>query len=404
MKIIILNSHPIQYFTPLYKYGSANSGDLEVWYCSDESLKGNYDPGFSKKIKWDIDLLQGYNYRFFKNSSPKPSIHNGFFGLINLGIIKALFKEPKSIVIIHGWGYVTHVLTIIFAKMFGHEVALRAETPNKQEDLKPRLLTRLKHLYLRFLFLFVKTFLYIGQENKQFYLRLGQKGKKFIFAPYSVDNERFQQESNQLSKSEAKAFLNIPQQSFAILFCGKYIDKKRPLDLLKAFKLANVTTSVLVLLGEGELRQEIEEYIQNQQLQNNVILTGFINQSDLYKYYKAADVFVMCSGLGETWGLSVNEAMNFGLPLIISDTTGCASDLVKSNGYIFPTGDIAKLAYFIQKMSNSNIEKRMVMAAESLRIINNYSFQVIIENLKKLINTNNGCEGDSNINLKSNKQ
>ncbi len=67
----------------------------------------------------------------------------------------------------------------------------------------------------------------------------------------------------------------------------------------------------------------------------NVHLTGFINQSVIPKYYAIGDAFVMCSQEGETWGLSVNEAMNFALPIVVSDMVGCSEDLVEEgqNGY-----------------------------------------------------------------------
>lgn len=387
MKTIILNSHPIQYFAPLYKYWAENSPDVEIWYCSDESLASNFDPGFNKKIKWDIDLLKGYNYRFLKNYAIRPSIYNGFWGLINIGIFKRLYKEPKSLIIIHGWAYFTHVLTIIFAKLLGHKVALRAESPYKQEQMKPRLLTSLKHLYLRFLFLFIDKFLYIGEENKKFYLSLGQNQKNLIFAPYAVDNAKFQQEATLLSKNQAREKLNISPDNFVVLFCGKYIFKKRPLDLIHAFKLAELDNSKLIMLGEGELRPQMEKTIDAQKMQGKVILTGFVNQSNLYQYYQAADVFVMCSGLGETWGLSVNEAMNFRLPLIISDTTGCATDLVNNNGYIFPLGSIEKLSELLQKIEKDGDEERKSMGDISLKIIDNYSFKTIVENINNCFKT-----------------
>ena len=54
----------------------------------------------------------------------------------------------------------------------------------------------------------------------------------------------------------------------------------------------------------------------------------------------------MCSGLGETWGLSVNEAMNFGLPLVVSETCDSSQDLeiIGTNGYIFKEGNIQELS------------------------------------------------------------
>ena len=103
--VIFINSHPIQYFAPMYKYMNEHAVNTKAWYCSDESIKGGLDKQFGVDVKWDIPLLEGYAYRFFKNYSWKPSHANGFFGLINLGIITQLFKIPKSVIIVHGWNY-----------------------------------------------------------------------------------------------------------------------------------------------------------------------------------------------------------------------------------------------------------------------------------------------------------
>src|SRR5207244_8617547 len=130
-----------------------------------------------------------------------------------------------------------------------------------------------------------------------------------------------------------------------ILYSGKYINKKRPLDVLKAFMALNKPDYWLIMVGEGELRKEMEALIRDNNVRN-VILTGFVNQSVIPEYYAISDVFVMCSDIGETWGLSVNEAMNFNLPVVISDLTGCSYDLVYDgiNGYTYKTGDVNDLA------------------------------------------------------------
>ena len=85
-----------------------------------------------EKVKWDIPLLEGYNYQFIKNNSWSPSIHKGFLGLQNWAVIRMLHKQPKSIIIIHGWAYLTNILAIVFGKIFGHTICLRAETPWNQ--------------------------------------------------------------------------------------------------------------------------------------------------------------------------------------------------------------------------------------------------------------------------------
>lgn len=381
-KIIFINSHPIQYFAPLYKKMTEEGLDVEVWYGSDESIKGEKDRQFGVKVKWDIPLVEGYRHRFFKNYSWTPSIYNGFFGLLNLGILKALWKSPKSLVIIHGWGYAISVLAIIWAKLIGHQVALRGESPLNQELLKSPQSRILKRIFLQyFLFCFIDRFLYIGKQNKAYYQFYGVKNQNLVFTPYAVDNERFQKAACELlpRKIELRKELDLPVDAKIILFSGKYIHKKRPMDLLQAYAALELSDKALVMVGEGELRPQMEQFIAANQLKD-VFLTGFVNQSEIVKYYAIADVFVMSSGDGETWGLSTNEAMNFGLPLVISDLVGCAEDLVDEfTGYTFSFGSVKELTDTLLK-----VIKLMHPSLMIVEKINKYSFERINNSLRKL--------------------
>jgi glycosyltransferase involved in cell wall biosynthesis len=98
-------------------------------------------------------------------------------------------------------------------------------------------------------------------------------------------------------------------------------------------------------------------------------------------YYAAADAFVMPSDYGETWGLAVNEAMNFGLPIIASDRTGCHADLVKPgvNGYVFETGDVAALRGFMLTMLQADTK---AMGEASLILVNQHGFEQIWKSLQ----------------------
>ena len=178
-----------------------------------------------------------------------------------------------------------------------------------------------------------------------------------------------------------KQSLQLPADKKIILFAGKYISKKKPLYLLKAFKQLNDPECLLLMVGEGELRKEMEEYIKESKLEN-VLLTGFINQSEIPKYYEVADVFVMCSGIGETWGLSVNEAMNFEKPVIVSKTCGCCTDLVKHgiNGFSFEEGDIDDLVSCLQKILTDDLFCTAAGKASG-EIIREYSIENIVNNL-----------------------
>ena len=308
---------------------------------------------------------------------------------VNPGVVKTLVKDNSSIIIVNGWSYFSNLLTIITAKLLGKKVWLRAENPLNQELLKSKSSLAVKKLILQFLlFPFINKFLYIGSESKSFFEYYGAKRAQLVYTPYAVDNDWFQRQADCLrNKEEVKEKLGFPQNKKIVLFSGKYIEKKRPLDVLEAFRLLDRPDTMLVMVGEGMLRSEMEEYIKKHELEN-VVLTGFINQSEITKYYAVADVFVMCSGAGETWGLSVNEAMNFALPVVVSKTCGCAADLVHDggNGFVFEEGDVKGLSEGLKKLLDDE-KLRAEFGAASLRIIDDFSIKEIVGNMKDAVRT-----------------
>lgn len=385
--IIFFNTHPIQYFAPLYQEIEKDGHfDLEVWYGTKHGLEGEIDKQFGTSVKWDIPILEGYKHKFLQNNSWKPGLYNGFWGVMNLSVWKELRQLPKkSIVVIHGWTPFTAIYAILCSKLQGHITCLRAESPFVHESGRSKSSLMMRTIFLKhFLFRFIDKFLYIGKQNRLFYLHYGVKESQLIFTPYAVNNVRFQQHAKELlpKKEELRQELGIPLSSQVILYSGKLISKKRPLDLLKAFsQLPNDINAFLVFVGDGELRKDLETFINEHNVQN-VLITGFINQSQIPKYYAIADVFVMCSDVGETWGLSTNEAMNFGLPILISDRTGNHSDLVDGNGFVFETGNVVELSNNIKVIINDN-NFRIGAGKKSLEIIQNFTYQKIVDNILK---------------------
>lgn len=384
--ILVVNSHPIQYFAPLYRQLSATI-PLTVLYCSRHGLGGEVDRQFGTPVKWDISLLEGYTYKFLSNQSIKPSIYS-FWGLFNLSVIKELWQAPESIVLVHGWGYSVCWVAIIFAKLFGHTVCLRGESPVRLELRKSQCTQRVRKFLLgRGLFKFIDHFLYIGQQNKKFYEHMAVRSEQLIFCPYAVDNERFQKQALQLHVDQPilRRQINVPVDAFVILYSGKYINKKRPLDLLRAFDQLAAPNKLLILMGDGILRNELEQYIADHGLKN-VLLTGFVNQRTIVNYYAVADAYVMCSDEEETWGLSTNEAMNFSLPVVLTKTVGCADDLLleNQNGYGVTCGDLQGLTHALHKLYSNTPLARQQMGKRSSEHIQQYSYTQVVQSLNKL--------------------
>ena len=125
-------------------------------------------------------------------------------------------------------------------------------------------------------------------------------------------------------------------------------------------------------------------------LEKTVKLVGFINQSEIRKYYSIADLLVLPSSL-ETYGLVINEAMNASTAIIASDKVGAASDLVwdEVNGFIFQSENLGSLIQVLKKALSSK-EKLRKMGKQSLRIISKWNYEVnvsgIIGALKSISN------------------
>jgi glycosyltransferase involved in cell wall biosynthesis len=382
-KISYFISHPIQYQAPLLKYLHENlkDVDLEVVYFTKHTI-GGLDKQFGVNIIWDIPLLQGYKYVFLKNFSLRPAVSGSFFGLVNFGVINYLIKRKPESIILHGWSYFSNILVLVVAKLLRIKIILRAESPLSAEENK----SKINHFIKKRILGLCDRFLFIGKENKSFYEFMGIQKSQMFYAPYCVDNDRFidAKKNFQYSTNSIRSEFNIPDNNTLLLFCGKLIDKKRPLDIVKALNQINSKTTSILYVGTGKLKADIENYVRDNKM-TNVHFSGFVNQTELYKFYLSSDIFILPSTYGETWGLVVNEAMLHSLPILVSNHVGCVPDLVKpgENGYSYECGNIDDLKGKIEQLSSLNKSKLISMGAKSFEIIQNYSFKEVLKGVEQ---------------------
>ena len=310
------------------------------------------------------------------------------FGLINFKTIKELKKLKENncdVIVIQGWNYVSHWIVFLTSFFLKLPILLRVEMPLNHEVSKSRWKLLIKKAILKPLFKNISLFLSIGKQNAEFYKSYGIDENKILFSPYAVDNDFYRNSYLKLKdkKDELKLKYKVNKYKNIILFVGKFIDKKKPLDLIKAFHNLKKDDSCLLFVGEGNLRADMEKYIEKNKIQN-IILTGFINQNELPNFYTIADLFVLPSGVGETWGLVINEAMNYDLPIIVSSTVGSCDDLVRDNGLTFKEGDTDDLSNKLNEiLSKPNFKD---IGSNSYNIIKNYSYENIENYIIEAIN------------------
>jgi glycosyltransferase involved in cell wall biosynthesis len=343
VRVAHLVSHPIQYLVPVYReISKAPDIDFTVYFFSDKSIGKHFDAAFGREFEWSTPLLGGYKYRFLPSSKGKATGRQ--FVWPNWDLLVELLRQRYDVIWINSYMGTNASLARIAAFFSGTPVFFRDDTNFLTP--RPRWKRFLKSVFLR-TFLRGAWALYVGEESRRYWKYYGIPSQRLFFSPHCVDNDFWSSKAGELApqRGQIRRSLGIDDDSPVILFCAKFIPKKQPLMLLSAFTaVRKVLPCWLVMVGDGELRADVERKIRETGVENT-ILPGFLNQDELPFAYTAADIFVLPSGFNETWGLVVNEAMNFSLPVVVSDQVGCGRDLVKEgrNGFIFDHADEEQL-------------------------------------------------------------
>ncbi|NCY22498.1 glycosyltransferase, partial [bacterium] len=297
---------------------------LEVLFLCPHGVNETRDPEFDRSFAWDLPMLEGYRSRFLniqgwdlkKPIKMRMRIRNG---------LRPIFEETGATHLwVEGW-----------------------RLSNDLAPEPPFLKNLLKKALMGWFFSKVDAFLCIGQANRRLYRKAGVPERKLHSAPYPVDNERFSASVERLwpEREKIRADWGVRPDACVVLYSGKFISKKRVMDLAKAFRVVCERHSEefhLLLAGEGPQRKELERELAGLP----VTFAGFLNQTEIPRAYAAADMMVMASDWGETWGLSANEALASGVPVILSDKCGCAEDLSSATqgAQVFEMGNVKQLA------------------------------------------------------------
>jgi glycosyltransferase involved in cell wall biosynthesis len=387
-KFIVIVSHPIQYHAILWRsIEKLDEIELEVWFCSNHGQEKILDIDFGIAFKWDVPLTQGYKHRFFKNYG----FGNGFFKYLNLGIISSVLFSRHNFVYFHGVNNFTAYLSFWIAKCKRSKTILRIIAHRLDQEINNGIKSKLRNLIYGSVFRKSSVCLFIGEHNKDFYKSFGVKDTRLIHAPHIVDNQFFQ--TNRLSDIKINTFKKknkIDDKSLVLLFCGKLISKKQPELLLEAFLNCKFNKKVtLLFVGDGILRKSLETKSSkiNKEFRNKkVIFLGFQNQTQLPFVYSISDVLVLPSFHQETWGLVINEALNFSMASIVSDKVGCGPELVQNKtGFVVNTKTSLELKNAIEQLVNDE-ELLLNFKRNSLNIINEWSDIQFTESIKKIIN------------------
>jgi glycosyltransferase involved in cell wall biosynthesis len=393
VRLAYLVSHPIQYQAPLLRRIAQEPDiDLTVFYGSDFSVKGYKDEGFGVGVKWDVPLLDGYRHEFLPVLRDNATVTATT--PLNYGIFNRLRGDGQEsgfdVLWVHGYATANSMHGMLAAKALGIPVLLRTDS-SLTDRVRSGTTLAAKRIFFHGLKQLVDGVLPVGTLNAEYWsYYLGEDFPSWLM-PYAVDNEYFQRQSREARtrREELLAELKLEPGRPVILFASKLQGRKRCGDLLAAYKKLSDGPGIephpyLVIVGDGEERAALERQAAETGF-NGIRFCGFRNQSELPRFFDIASVFVLPSR-HEPWGLIVNEVMNAGRAVIISDEVGCQPDLITDGveGCIFPMGDVDALTAALRRVL-ATPETASRMGQRGLERIQTWSFEENIQALRQAL-------------------
>lgn len=351
--LVVIETHPVQYHAPVYRALQQQFGvPVTAIYGSDFSVAGYHDREFDTNFAWDTDLLTGYRSVFLSR------VAEG--GARSAEDVRA-DKVPEVLRQLRP----AAVLCVGYSPRFYRQVCwhvwrsrlpllFRAETTDHAQERGP-LKRWLRDRMLRWLYHRCQRLLYVGLRSREHYLRLGCSPQKLVFSPYCVDASVWAtEEADRCCLRDAtRQAWGVADHAIVVLMSGKLVPRKGPDLLIRAVKLLTAEQRqryVIIFLGDGAMREDLARLAAASPTVA-VRFTGFRKQRELSRFYHGADLLVLASRSGETWGLVVNEALHHGLPCVVSDQVGCAPDLIQpgTTGEVFPANDPEGLRHALER-------------------------------------------------------
>ena len=393
VRVAYLVSHPIQYQAPLLgRIAKELDIELTVLFASDFSIQPYADKGFGVDVEWDVPLVGGYQHEFLpaiwdeRRTGPTSQLSHGIFSRLRgrEGV------RGFDVLWVHGYSTLNALQGILAAKLLGIPVLLRAESRLDKKQMRGWK-HETKRLFFDVLRHLIDGVLTIGSANAAHWrYYLGDDFPQYLM-PYAVDNDYFQRRCRDavVRRGELLSELDLDGSRSVILFASKLQTRKRCADLLDAYLDLVVGDEIgshpyLVIVGDGEERVALETRVKQSGVES-VRFCGFRNQSELPRFFDIATVFVLPSR-NEPWGLIVNEVMNAGRAVIVSDDVGCQPDLISDGveGCVFPVGDVAALTDALRR-ALAEPSTADTMGQRALARIKTWDFEKDVQGLRRAV-------------------
>lgn len=242
---------------------------------------------------------------------------------------------------------------------------------------------------------FIDNEKYIKKVRKSFkhikYLIVMTKGAKEKYDEW-LKNEKIKPEviviPNIIKENKSGKISNLNNRQ--IISVGRLEDVKDFYTLILVFSVIvkKYPNYILKIIGEGSMREKLEEQIKKCNLQKNVILTGRRTENEINNELIKSDVFVLTSK-SESFSLVLCEAMNFGVPCIAFDVDVGPREIIQDgkNGFLIENRNVDLMIERLDELLY-NISLRRFLGSNSYNVAKNYYSENIINKWKNIFGGN----------------
>ena len=351
--LVIVQNRETQFDAPLYRsIASSAAYPLRVIYTSGPN-GADAELGFAPR--WDNLANGSYDQWVLQGQSPLQAWR----------LARWICSLQPQLVIVAGYYPRFQLLLALLLRLRGQRIGLRSDNTLRLTHLigwrgwwRRQTVGRIQRLF--------HSWHPVGHQALAYLRELsGTERPSYRFA-YAVDNHWFASHSavERSGRAQWVADRGWPADAFVVLGIMKWTDREDPLTLVRAFAQLQRSCSRarLLLLGDGPLRALVQQAITP--IKALVDCPGYVAYSSLPQWYSYADVFVHpCPD--EPWGVSVNEAMACGLPVLAAAGVGAGEELIEPgrNGLRFDNGDAATLARQLQHLASQPDQVRAMGSA-----------------------------------------
>ena len=372
-RLLIVQNVPTQFDVPLYnQIADEKPFELCVIYTQTYGESAGYDPEIGRSTAWDH--IAHESYRRIDLTEEQNN---------NLTEVVSLIEEfSPGLVLLSGYYPPLHRKLVKPLKQAGIKIGLRSDNTLPHSNF-----SGLKGILKRILLpIWLKRYDFwfpVGSLASDYLEQMSGVEKPSFYFSYNADNQWFYKNSRQ--RELIRTEMGLPEDGVVVLGIMKWHQREDPLTLIRAFKIfaKENPTAQLVLVGDGPLRKQVERELKP--LGDRVATPGYVPYTALPPLYAAADIFVHPAP-NEPWGVSVNEAMACGVPVIAASGVGAAIDLIEEDetGFVFDSGDVDELSIKLTKAKDQTGTDRK-MSLRCLERMRQWGYSQTISSFEKAL-------------------